>query len=146
VIAEHEIDTVFNDRAIAQLLLLPNRSPSAKLFTKTDRRRFTDSIHMAARCYLAEHARINWPVIAEQIRTLYRLLEKAEGGKEPLPARRAWRSRPTRTCSGTPAASSWRTTATTPAPRWPISATATSSTQSRAVADAVQGFLAGLME
>jgi hypothetical protein len=82
VIAEHEIDTVFNDRAIAHLLLLLKRSPSAKLFTETDRRRFTNSIPMAARCYLAEHARINWPVIAEQIRTLYRLLEKAEGGKE----------------------------------------------------------------
>jgi hypothetical protein len=80
VIAEHEIDTVFDDRAIAQLLVRLKRSPSAKLFTETDRQRFTDSIHMAVRCYLAEHARTNWPVIAKQVRTLYRLLEKAEGG------------------------------------------------------------------
>lgn len=105
MIAEHEIDTVFDDRAIAQLLVRLERSPSAKLFTETDRQRFTDSIHMAVRCYLAEHARTNWPVIAKQVRTLYRLLDKADGGNARAvaelakqvdatdPATRAWLER-----------------------------------------------------
>jgi hypothetical protein len=79
VIAEHEIDAFFDDHAIAQLLVRLKASPSSKL-TETDRQRFTDSIHMAVRCYLAEHGRTNWPVITKQVRTLYRLLEKADGG------------------------------------------------------------------
>jgi hypothetical protein len=80
VIAEHEIDTVFDARAIAQLLAVLKSSPSAKLFTETDRQRFPDSIRTAVRCYLAESARTNWSVITDHICKLYHLLEKADGG------------------------------------------------------------------
>jgi hypothetical protein len=100
VIAEDEIDTVFDDRAIAKLLAVLKLARSANAnslppapeadrqvvrqpdpgFTETDRQRFADSIRTAVRCYLAESARTNWPAIAEHIRKLYRLLVKAEGG------------------------------------------------------------------
>jgi hypothetical protein len=81
VIAEHEIDTVFDDRAIALLRAVLKSSASAKLFTETDRQRFADSIRTAVRCYLAESARTDWPAITKHIGKLYSLIEKADGGK-----------------------------------------------------------------
>jgi hypothetical protein len=81
VIAEHEINTVFDERAIAQLLAVLKSSPDAKLFTETDRQRFPDSIRTAVRCYLAESARTDWPAITKHIGKLYRVLEKVEGGR-----------------------------------------------------------------
>jgi hypothetical protein len=82
VIAEHEINAVFDDRAMAQLLgkAKLKSSPSAKSLTETDRQRLADSIRTAVRCYLAESARTDWSAITKHIGKLYRLLEKADGG------------------------------------------------------------------
>jgi hypothetical protein len=105
VITEHEIDTVFNDGAIKQRAAVLKSSPSAKLFKETTRESFPDRIRSAVRCYLSESARTDWPAITMQIGELYRLLERAEGGKTEAvaelatkvdatePATRAWLER-----------------------------------------------------
>jgi hypothetical protein len=81
VLAEHEINTFFNERTIAQLLAVLKSSPSAKLFEETTRESFPDRIRSAVRCYLSESARTDWATITMQIGELYRVFEKAEGGK-----------------------------------------------------------------
>jgi hypothetical protein len=78
VIAEHEIDNVFNDRAIKRLVAVVKSSPTAKLLSETDRQRFADSIRTAVRCYMAESARTDWPAITKHFGKLHRLFEKAD--------------------------------------------------------------------
>jgi hypothetical protein len=79
LIAETDIDCVFNEGVIAELAKDIKAAPGAVT-------RFGDDVRCAARAYLAEHARTNWKAIDEQIRHLYRLADRLDLGGEAAAA------------------------------------------------------------
>jgi hypothetical protein len=81
LIAESDIDRVFNEGVIVELAKDIKAAPGAVM-------RFGDDVRCAARAYLAEHARTNWKAIDKQIRDLYRLADRLDRG-EAAPARLA---------------------------------------------------------
>jgi hypothetical protein len=74
LIAETDIDCVFNEGVIAELAKDIKAAPGAVT-------RFGDDVRCAARAYLAEHARTNWNAIDEQIRDLYCLADRLDRGE-----------------------------------------------------------------
>jgi len=82
LIAEKEVDFVFNAGVIAELAKDIKAPPDAVT-------RFGGDIRAAVRAYFAERARTNWKVIGKQIRDLYRLTDRADRGSEIASARLA---------------------------------------------------------
>jgi hypothetical protein len=82
LIAEKEIDFVFNEGAIAEMAEDIKAPPDAVA-------RFGENVRAAVRAYFAERARTDWKAIGNQIRDLYRLTNRADRGSEPAAARLA---------------------------------------------------------
>jgi hypothetical protein len=82
LIAEKEIDFVFNDGVIAGMAKDIKARPDAVA-------RFRDNVRSAVRAYFAERARTNWKAIGKQIGDLERLVDSANRGSEPAAARLA---------------------------------------------------------
>ena len=83
MIAEKDIDCVFNAHAIAEL------AKYGKLPADTDLTRFGENIRLAAHSYFAERGRTDWKNIGRQIGELYRLIDKADRGGETAAAQLA---------------------------------------------------------
>ena len=82
LIAEKEIDYVFNERVIAEMAKGIKAPPDAIA-------RFRDNVRAGMRAYFAELARTDWEVIGKQIGELYRLVDRADRGTEAAAARLA---------------------------------------------------------
>jgi hypothetical protein len=80
LIAEKEVDFVFNAGVIAELAKDIKAPPDAVTC-------FGDNVRAAVRAYFAERARTNWKAIAKQIGDLYRLTDRADRGSETAAAR-----------------------------------------------------------
>jgi hypothetical protein len=84
LIAEKEIDCIFNAVVIAEMVTDIKAPPDAVT-------RFGDNVRAAVRAYFAERARTNWKAIGEQIGDLYDLVDRAHRGSEPAARRVAHR-------------------------------------------------------
>jgi hypothetical protein len=82
LIAETDIDCVFNASVIAELAKYIKTPPDAVT-------RFGDNVRSAVRAYFAERARTNWKAIGKQIGDLHHLVDRADRGSEPAAARLA---------------------------------------------------------
>jgi hypothetical protein len=82
LIAEKEVDFVFNEGFIAELAKDIKAPPHAVT-------RFRDNVRSAMRAYFAERARTNWKAIGKQIGDLDRLVGRADRDTEPAAARLA---------------------------------------------------------
>jgi hypothetical protein len=80
LIAETDIDCVFNAGVIAELAKCIKTPPDAVT-------RFAENVRSAVRAYFAERARTNWKAIGKQIGDLHRLVDRADRGSEPATAR-----------------------------------------------------------
>ena len=79
LIAEKEIDRIFNAGVIAEMAIDIKAPPDAVT-------RFGDNVRSAVRAYFAERARTNWKAIAKEIGDLYRLTNEADRGSETAAA------------------------------------------------------------
>jgi hypothetical protein len=79
LIAEKDIDSVFNADVIAELAKDIKAPPDAVA-------RFGDNVRAAVRAYFAERARTNWKAIGKQIGDLDRLVGRADRDTEPAAA------------------------------------------------------------
>jgi hypothetical protein len=82
LIAEKEIDCVFNERVIAEMAKCIKAPPDAIA-------RFRDNVRAGMRAYFAELARTDWKAIEKQIRNLYRVANSADQGSDAAAARLA---------------------------------------------------------